>query len=114
MPEVQHFQDSVIAHHQVLRLHIAMDDVALMRRRERLGDLTSPIDHLCDLRRLAAELAKRTALHQFHGDRHIIVRVNDLIDRDDVRMIQCGGRFCFADQPFDCCAACQPFPGSET
>src|SRR3569833_882402 len=40
--EVQHYQDSVLANHQILWLDVTMDVVALVRGCERLRDLPAP------------------------------------------------------------------------
>jgi hypothetical protein len=96
---------AVLSHLDVGRLQIAMDDVLLVRRFERVGDLS------CDrqgfywyaagprprgLRRLRNAVGEGRALDELHHERLHARRLFEPVDGGDVRVIQRGEDFGFA------------------
>ena len=93
--EVQHLDAPFRRHHHVARLQVAMDDAALMRLFQRIGDLQSQRDGFLFRHRAAARpLRQRLARHVFHGDQlHARFAVKIKIKNGrDVGMVQLGKR----------------------
>ena len=87
--EVQDFDQSITAHHDVLRLDVAMDDPRLMCCGQRGSHLFGDIEHFADLHRPALHaLSQRLAFDKLGGDEVRPVRLADLINREDVRMVE--------------------------
>src|SRR2546425_4895734 len=93
--EVQHLHQTILAHHDIFGLDVAMNDPRRVRRLERAGDLNGDIDRLLHAeplwvvrRRISQSLAQRLALDVFAGNEVRSVGMNDLKDSDDVRMIE--------------------------
>ena len=58
---------------------------------ERVGDLDAQIEHSFNFQRFARDpVPKRLSLQQFHSDEGSPVRLVNLVDRADVRMVQRG------------------------
>src|SRR5262249_30778353 len=97
-PEVHDFDVTVLTNQDVLRLDIAMNQPGLVSRGERTGDLLPDLND--PLRLLdAANGPQVLAVHQLHGDGEVRVRVDYLVNGENVRMIESGCRFGFADEP---------------
>ena len=98
-PEVA--QVRVIAVEQdVRRLDVAVDEPHRVGRLERLGDLEQDRDRVVDSRGsvLVQAMLQVGALDQLHREVEQAVVVAGVVDRDDVRVPQCGGRARFADE----------------
>src|SRR5258705_7673292 len=98
-PEIQDFYDTVLADHDILRLHVTMDDASLVCRRQRLCDLNADVEHLIQPQPRAREMmAERFALDVFSGNEMSGVRLADLVDGENVRVVQGGCSFGFLDK----------------
>ena len=65
--EVEHLEQPVGRHHQVLGLEVAVDDAGAVRLREAVGELRPEIEQLRDRQRAARQpAAQRLALHVLH------------------------------------------------
>ena len=97
-PEVQHLDSAVVAHLDVRRLEIAMDDALLVRRLERLGDLVGDWQRLVERNRATRDALRQiVALDQFHHERAVTPpALLQAVDCSDVRMVQRGEDFRFA------------------
>lgn len=97
-PEVEELQRAAMADEHVVRLHVAMDETACVRRLERLRHLEEP----AELRRERGAVRHRGAedapLEELHRDHDDAVRLLDLVDRDDVRMAEGGRGACLAER----------------
>ena len=89
-PEVHHLDDAVAPDHDVLRLDVAVDDAAAVRRGKRRGDLGADVHEFAHRQRAARgeTLAQRHAVHELRRDEVDRARLPDLVDRDDVRMVE--------------------------
>ena len=78
----------------VVRLHVAMDDAASVRVRERPRDLAQHARRVGRRERpaRAEPLAERLALDVAHDEEDEAAGLADAMDRDDVRMREAGGR----------------------
>ena len=80
---------------------IAMDDAGFVRGFERVGDLDGVLDGARRRQRTPRQhLRERLAAHVLHDDEIEAVGGVDLVNRDDVRMNERGGRARLADEPF--------------
>ena len=99
--EIEHLHPSVFRHHDVGRLQVAMGDLLLMRRGERIGQrqrqLQKPLQRQTSRRNQRIE---RLPLDQFHGQEPDAIRIFSGIDRDDVRVVECGDGAGFAREAF--------------
>ena len=83
---------AVRAHHDVVRLEVAVHDAGLMGAAERFADLDGGAQRVAQHERPALDQrAQRAALDQLHGDEHHAVRLVHLVDRGDVGMGHRGG-----------------------
>ena len=79
-----------------------MDDAFRVRGIERVGNLSTQLDHLLDFQRLTGyPVLQRLALHELHGDEMKPAVFGNLVNRGDVGMVQCGGGSGFASQTFE-------------
>ena len=88
-PEVQHLHVAVGAHHDVLRLDVAVDDAARApprAPRRPAGDesISSSLSGRRD------QVAQRPALDELRGDEVRAVQLADVVDGDDVRVVERG------------------------
>ena len=87
--EVEHFHTTIVRHHDVARLEIAVHDAFVMRRckriRQRRADRERPIDGQAIMWN---ELGQRLPVDELHCQKVNAVDLVDGVDRDDVRMIQ--------------------------
>jgi hypothetical protein len=87
--EIEDLHQSALRYHHVGRLEIAVYYAGCMRGRQRGGDLDSVPKRLRDLRATRGQqVLKRPARHQLHGDVIQAVRLADVVDGDNVRMVQ--------------------------
>ena len=92
-PEVQDLRLAAVGQEDVRRLDVTMDDSLAVRAVERIGDLDADVDDLVGLQGPGREpIPKRLSLHQLHDDERVALVLADVVDRADVRVIQCGGR----------------------
>src|SRR4030095_13869979 len=90
-PEVEHLDVAVRRQLDVRGLQVAMDDPLLVRRFERLGDLTRDRERLLDWQgTLGDAILERGPLDQLEHQRLGRGRILDAVDRSDVRMIERG------------------------
>ena len=113
--EVEDFDRPVRAQNDVLRLQVAVNDVLIVRRFERVGQLARDRQRV-DLQRAAArrrgtalrtapgdDRRQRRAVDELHDQRQAAAGVLDAVDLRDVRMVQRGEDLGFAleaRQPF--------------
>jgi len=94
--EVQHFDQAVAPHHDVLRLDVPVRDPGLVRGGERGGDLDGKLNRIRRLhpllRRACHSLAQRLAVNELLDDVAAAFNFADVVNGDDVRMVQGGGR----------------------
>ena len=107
--EVEHLDDAVLAEHDVVRLHVAVDDAALVGEVERARDVDEPPQALRegDVRPLAHEGAEHRALDVLHGDEAdrlggpLRGHLADVVDDDDVRVLERRGGARLAEEAID-------------
>ena len=88
-PKSSTFTVPSLAHLDVRRLQIAMDDALLVRRFERLGDLPRDRQRLVERNRPVRDpIGERRPLDQLHHQRVQAAGVFEAVDLRDVRMIQ--------------------------
>ena len=76
-----------------------MDNAAIVRVSQRIGQLHAVADDLLDGQRpLGDPLAERLPVNDFHRDVRAAVRLADVVNRADVRMVQGCGRARLAQQ----------------
>ncbi len=91
--EVEDLREAVLVHHDVFGLQVPMDDPDLVGLGEALGDLRRDREEAAQRQRpRGEELAQRLSLDQLHRDEERAVRLADVVDGQDVRVIQRGGR----------------------
>ena len=73
-----------------------MDDAGSVRAGEPLRQLAGDVEHLAGLERMlgADQVAQGRAIDELHDGEGQPCRLADLVDRDDVRVVQRGGRAC--------------------
>ena len=88
--EVEDLHQSVAREEDVLRLEVAVDDAALVRRGEAAGELPGVVDGLARRQRavLAKARAQRLALEELRDDVALIALAAEVVDGQDVRMIE--------------------------
>ncbi len=68
-----------------------MDDAFGVSRSQSVRNLDAQIEHQADVDRSAADaMFQRLAFQQFHGDERLPVRLADIVDGADVRVIESG------------------------
>jgi len=98
--EIQNLHVTVVRQHDVGRLQIAMHDAGVMRGAQSGGELQQDGRRVCDTDGPALDpLAQRLALVKRHGDEQLAFPVADLVDRGDIRMIECARGLRFTQQP---------------
>ena len=74
-----------------------MNDPALVRRFERVGDLPGDRQHVVERHRAPTdEIGKRRSIDELQHQRADAVAVLQAVDRGDVGMVECGQDFRFA------------------
>ena len=99
--EVENLHLPRLGDEDVRRLDVAMDDALRVRGAERFGDLHRQVEHGVELQLRRDALAKRLPLEQLHHDEGLAVVLFDVVNRADVRMVQCGGRARLAAEPIE-------------
>ena len=88
-PEIQHFDEIVLGHHNVGRLQISVNNSRRVSLRQRFGDLHGILQRLVQPQPVPADqLIQRFARHVLHRDERLPVLLANVIDRADVRMVQ--------------------------
>ena len=87
-PEVGHLRAAVAVQEDVLRLHVAVDDAALVREREPARDRQPEVDDLVDRERAALRdhLLQVVAVDVLEDDELSVTFLAAVDDRDDVRV----------------------------
>ncbi len=76
-------------HEDVRRFDVAMNDVAAVRRVERIGDLNRQLERFVARKRLAVDaFLERLPFEQLHHDEGPALVLADFVNDADVRMIQ--------------------------
>ena len=87
--EIEHFDDSVRADHDVARLDVAMDDARRVGRRQRAGDGDGILQNVGHRQAATGDqLLERLAGHELHHHEVGSIRLVDLVDGDDVGVVQ--------------------------
>ena len=94
-PEVEQLHVAVGAHHDVLRLDVAMHDAGGVRGGERLGELRADAAPPSRSAGAADQRVERLALDELRREEPAVVELADLVDGDDVRVVErrSGARF---------------------
>ena len=98
-PEIEHLRRAFARDHDVARLHVAMNDPRVVRRRERACDASEPSQlHLGRHLRVADERAQWRASNELHHEEERAVHLAEIEDRDGIRMRQrrCRTRLAFS------------------
>ena len=100
--EVEDLDAAVVRQHDVARLEIAMRDLFLMRRRERIGQRYRDLQEFLNQHPAGHhEVAQRASIHQLHGQEANAVGFLGRMDRDDVRVVESGDGASFAIEAFE-------------
>ena len=75
-----------------------MNQPGLMSRGQRARNLLADLDHALRRLRHSANRTQVVPLHQLHRNRQARARIDHLVNRQNVRMIQRRGRFGFPDE----------------
>jgi hypothetical protein len=98
--EVEDLRAAVARDHDVGRLDVAMDDAVGMRRGERGGHLRAVLERCRHWQRaLGDDPIERRAFNQLHRDERRAGVLVDVVDRDDVRVVEGGGRARLLHEP---------------
>ncbi len=84
--EIENLQMAEPRQEKIGRLQVAMNDVGVVRRRERIGKLDSQIDEFFIVE--ATAVSKGVAFQQLHHQERSSVHLVDFVNRADVRMIE--------------------------
>lgn len=80
-----------------------MNNATVVRVSHGIGDLEAVAEHLLDRHAVRRDHAvERLPGDQLHRDVDLSAGLADFMDSADMRMVQCGGRFCFAEQTCAC------------
>jgi hypothetical protein len=92
--EVEDLHPRLAGDHQVARLQVPMDDVALVCGGEPLGDLDRDVEEFAqrDPARHLQHLVERPTLDVLHGDEIAAFELAELVYRGDVRMVEVSRR----------------------
>ena len=99
-PKSSTFHRAIGPQTDVCRLQIPMDDPLLVRRFERLGDLSRDRQRLVAWNRtLPDAIGERGPFHQFEDERLHVFRILERVNGRDVRMIERREHLRFAREP---------------
>ena len=91
--EVEDLDDAVLRDHHVLGLQVPVDDPGGVRLGEPVGDLAGDVEQTPGRKRAGPQdLPQRLPVDELHRDEDRGVGGPDVVDRDDVVVIQSGGR----------------------
>jgi hypothetical protein len=97
--EVEHLHAPIRRDDDVVAFQITMDDAALVRVGERIGELTPVVHDLLDWQRTGVQhRAERASFDQLHRDVSLAVGFSDLVYRADIWMVERGCRTRFTHQ----------------
>src|SRR5690349_3517312 len=101
--EVHDLDAAVRGQQDVVRLDVPMDNASGMRGMETLRDLDAERLHLTNGELPGSELGfERLSFDQLHGDEGVDVRLADVVDDRDVRMIDGARRLGLVDESLLC------------
>jgi len=81
---------------------VAVEDALCMRGIERVGDLNAQVEQVFGRQRPRGNaMSQRLALEQLHDDIGLALVFADVVERADVRMVQCGRRARLAAEPIE-------------
>jgi hypothetical protein len=96
-PEVQHLDLPVGSQLHVVGLQVAVDDAALVRHLQRLGDLPGHLQGLVEAQASGRDpLAERRPLHELQDQRLDALQLLQPVDGSDVRVVETGQDLRFA------------------
>src|SRR5262249_43392929 len=91
--EIEHLHGAVLAHHDVVWLHITVDEPGAVRCGEGTRAVDQPAKPACDRNaRVTDERPERASANELHRDVWGAVDLADVVDNDDARMLKRGGR----------------------
>ena len=86
--EIQNLYVPVTSHDKILRLQIAVNDTALVRRGQAITDVDGVLDRFVDRHGVCDHLAQGDPIEQFRNDIRLPVVNADVVYREDIRVIQ--------------------------
>src|SRR5271170_7216016 len=82
---------AALGHKDVCRLDVPVNNSLAVCGTERVPDLPPPFKHLLKSQRPADHaMLQRGAFHEFHGNKHLVVLLANLVYRANVRMVERG------------------------
>jgi hypothetical protein len=97
--EIENFDAVLVGDHDVARLEIPVQDAGGMRGRHRIGDLNRVLQALVYRQPLSRnQRGERAAGDVLHRDEIVFALLADLVNRDDMRMVEAGGRSRFLNE----------------
>ena len=101
-PEIEQLGVAALGDEDVGRLDVAVDDPLAMGGFERIGEFHAKFeDSIGGSAPAGDQMVQRRALQQFHRHEMAAGVLSDIVNRADVRMIQCRGGAGLALEPFD-------------
>jgi len=89
--EIQYLDLAPLGQEDVGGLDVAMDDAFGMGRIQRVGNLDAQFQHLIHFQSLALDaVLERLTFEQLHSDERLPVLLANVVNRTDVRVVQCG------------------------
>jgi hypothetical protein len=90
--KIENFGVSTRTDENIGRLNVSVNDAGGVSGVERIGDFNGEREEsLCAKDTLCNAIPQSCSLQEFHGDKRLAVLLTDVIDRADVRMVECGG-----------------------
>jgi hypothetical protein len=97
--EIENLQRAIGADLDVRRFQVAMDDAAVVRMRQRVGQLAAIANHLVERQpAVGNQRVERRSVHELHDDEGPLADLAHFMDRADIWVIQRGRRACFAQE----------------
>ena len=93
-PEVENLHEAVLRDHHVLWLQVAVHDAGTVGLGEPVGELYADVERLFQRQRPAVpqRVPQRLPVDELHHDVRAALDLADPVDRDDVGMVERGGR----------------------